>query len=322
MGAGVYVGELEANGRRLNNPHRLTLSAAKDFLGGWMPDSKAVLFWSDRNGTWDIFRQALDQAEAEPVVTGPGVKFLPAVSPDGAWILYLSSATAEGGTTTPVRIMGVPIQTGGHTRPTWFSTTTPVRIMRVPISGGAPQVVLEGRGINHPLACARFPAMLCVFSEPSPDGKQLILSAFDPVKGRGRELAKFNLNQPVTHYGWDVSPDGSRLAFAQDDEHEGRIQILILPLAGGEGREVNVKGHLGFCTLSWAKDGKGLYVSRLPITSGSLLLYVDLEGRAEVLWQQRLPSRWDTWGVPSPDGRHLALVGYTLESNVGLLEGF
>jgi serine/threonine protein kinase/Tol biopolymer transport system component len=294
-GAGVYVGELEANGRRLKNTRRLTLSEAWDNVGGWMPDSKAVLFWSNRNGTWDIFKQALDQAEAEPVVTGPDFKFQPVVSPDGSWILYLSSATAEVG------------------------ATTPVRIMRVPTSGGAPQLVVEGRGVNE-LACVRSPAASCLFSEEAPDRKQLIFSRFDPIKGRGRELTRFNLKQPVEDYGWDVSPDGSRLAFTQFDEHEGRIQIL--PLAGGEAREVNVKGHYGLYCLSWAKDGKGLYVSRLPTTSGSLLLYVDLEGRAEVLWGQRLPGGWGTRGFPSPDGRHLALAGYTVDNNVWLLENF
>jgi Tol biopolymer transport system component len=310
--AGVYIGELEAGGHRVNNPHRLTLSAAEDFFGGWTPDSKAVLFWSDRNGTWDIFKQALDQDEAEPVVTGPDLKSLPVMSPDGAWILYLSREAADVG------------------------ANNLKRIMRVPISGGAPQVVLELRGINERapfepmfeaavvgdrgLACAQSPASLCVFSELSPDANQLILSAFDPAKGRRRELTRFNLKQPVEGYGWDVSPDGTRLAFTQFDEHEGRIQIL--PLTGGEAREVNVKGHYGFYRLSWAKDGKGLYVSRLPATSGSLLLYVDLEGRAEVIWQQRIAGRWTTPGVPSPDGRHLALEGYTVESNVWLLENF
>ena len=296
--AGVYVGELEADGRRLNNTHRLTLSAARDFLGGWMPDSKAVLFWSNRNGTWDIFKQALDRAEAEPVVTGPDHKALPVASPDGAWILYLSREAAEVG------------------------ATTPVRVMRLPSSGGAPQAVLEGRGISdRGLACAQSPSTLCVFSEESPDGKQLILSAFDPVKGRGRELARFNLKRPVEDYGWDVSPDGSRLAFTQFDEHGGLIQILRV--AGGEARELNVKGHYGFYCLSWAKDGKGLYVSTLPTTSGSQLVFVDVEGRAEVLWQQRLGGRWDTRGVPSPDGRRLALEGYTAEDdNVRLLENF
>jgi len=289
----VYVAELEAEGRALKNPRRLTLEESNDYPGQWMPDSKAVLFQSDRNGTWGIYKQGLDQAAAEPVVTGVEYKEKPVLSPDGSWILYLSRASPA------------PAAAG------------PVRIMRVPTSGGPPQLVLEGRGISG-LACARSPAALCVFSESSPDRKQLIFSAFDPVHERGRELTRTNISR-VGNYSWDLSRDGLRLAFTQYDEREGRIQIL--PLAGKEAREVNVKGWNGFVGLSWAADGKGLFVSRNP-TSGNMLLYVNLEGRASVLWEQKLPGRWRTWGTPSPDGRYLALVGYNIDSNVWMLENF
>jgi Tol biopolymer transport system component len=296
MQADVYVGELGANGRRLRNPRRLTLNENDDYPGGWMPDSKAVLFQSNRNGTWDIFKQALDQAEAQPVVTGADYKRPPVLSPDGSWILYLSSATAQ------------------------VSPATPVRIMRVPSAGGAPELVVEGRGIDH-LACARSPATLCAFSEPSPDQKQLIFSAFDPLQGKGRELTRINFRkqppQMIADVSWDLSGDGLRLAFTQFGAGEGRIGIL--PLAGGEAREVNVKGWNGFYGLSWATDGKGLFVGALPIQT---LLYVDLEGRADVLWKQTLSFGSITWGVPSPDGRHLALAGYGADSNVWLLENF
>ena len=292
--ADVYVGELEANGHRLKNTRRLTLDERHDYPGAWMPDNKAVLFWSDRNGTWDIFKQALDQEAPELVVTGPDYKEEPILSPDGSWILYLSRASPES------------------------SATTPVRIMRVPTSGGPPQLVLDGRGING-LSCARSPASLCVFSERTPDQKQLIFSAFDPAHGRGRELTRINLRQPSSYCDWDLSRDGSRLAFTQFDDHEGRIEIL--PLAGGETREVIVKGWNGLWAIDWAPDGKGLFVSRKP-TSGNMLLYVDLEGRASVLWEQKHPGRWLTWGTPSPSGRYLALVGYSADSNVWLLENF
>jgi hypothetical protein len=53
-----------------------------------------------------------------------------------------------------------------------------------------------------------------------------------------------------------------------------------------------------------------------------MLLHVDPEGHAEVLWQQRIPGHWGTVGVPSPDGRHLALLGYTIDGNVWMLENF
>ncbi len=162
----------------MKNPHRLTLEESRNFPCHWMPDGKAVLFQSNRNGTWGIYKQGLDQTTAQPVVTGPDYKDWAVVSPDGSWILYLSSATGE------------------------VSPATPVRIMRVPTSGGAPQLVLEGRGIDY-LACARSPAALCVFSEQSPDHKQLIFSAFEPSQEqRRRELTRVNLKQPVESRIW------------------------------------------------------------------------------------------------------------------------
>jgi eukaryotic-like serine/threonine-protein kinase len=291
--ADVYVGELEAGSRRLKNSRRLTLNENDDYPGRWMPDNKAVLFWSNRNGTWDIFQQSLDQAEAQPVATGPDFKFWPSMSPDGSSILYLSIAPAQ----------------------TARTATTPVRIMRVPTSGGAPQLVLEGQGIYR-LACAQSRATNCVFSEQTPDGRQLIFSAFDPMHGRGRELTRINLQQPNASYDWDLSRDGSLLAFTSPNDSEGRIQIL--PLAGGEALQVKVKGRR-FVTLNWTADGKGLLVGE---PHDATLLYVDLEGRAEVLWQQRL-ALWATlWGVPSPDGRNLAMLGFTSENNVWMLENF
>jgi hypothetical protein len=112
-----------------------------------------------------------------------------------------------------------------------------------------------------------------------------------------------------------------RLAFAQYDLREGRIQIL--PLAGGEAHQVYVKGRSRLMSLLWAADGKGLLVGVGGYSvSNPTLLYVDLEGRAEVLWQQTTAILWGTWGVPSPDGRHLALVGYGADNNVWMLENF
>ena len=294
MQVDVYVGNLEANGRRLKNTRRLTLDENDDFPGQWMQDSKAVLFYSNRNGTWDIFKQTLDGAEARPIVTGPDFKRQPVLSPDGSWILYLSSATGQ------------------------ILPTTAVSAMRVSTSGGPPQLVLEGRGIER-LACARFPATMCVLTERTPDERQLIFSAFDPVNGRGNELTRINLRQPDNSFGWDLSRDGSRLAFTEYDEHEGRIQTI--PLVGGEAHAVNVKGWNRLWSLSWTADGKGLYVTTLP-SSGTMLLHVDLEGRAQVLWQQQFPGSWETWGVPSQDGQHLAVLGYGTDGNMWMLENF
>jgi len=292
----VEIGELEAGGRRLRNPRRLTLEESSDFPRQWMPDGKAVLFQSNRNGTWGIYKQGLDETTAQPVVTGPDYKDWPVVSPDGAWILYLSKASAGA------------------------NPTSPVRIMQVPTSGGAPQLVLEGRGVGR-LACTRSPASLCVFSEPSPDLKQLIFSAFDPAQApRRRELTRVNLLPSSHNYSWDLSADGSRLAFTQYDDREARIQIL--PLADREVREVNVTGRHDLTDLYWAADGRGLFVSAGE-GIGAALLYMDLEGHSQVIWRQRVPSfTYPAMGIPSPDGRYLAVLGVTTDGNMWLLENF
>jgi serine/threonine protein kinase len=292
--AHVYIAELEAGGRRVKNPRRLTVEETEDVPDNWMPDSKAVLFSSNRNATWGIYKQRLDQTSAEPIVIGPDPKHSPVVSPDGSWILYLSSADENR-----------------------------VRIMRAPTSGGPPQLVFEEKGIDR-LACARAPATLCVFSEPSPDQKQVIFAAFDPVKGRGRELSRVALGQERSwlwlsdNYTWDLSHDASHLAFAQYDRHQGRITILSL--SGGETREVNVKGQENLADSHWAADGRGLFVQ--GYSEVGRLLYVDLEGRAQVILPQNAQISVLGWGIPSPDGRYLAIVGRTDYSNVWLLENF
>ena len=295
----VYVGELEGGGRRLKNPRRLTLEECLNEPGAWMPDSKAVLFRSNRNGTWGIYKQGLDETTPQTIVTGPDEMNWPVVSQDGSWILYISGTTD---------ILGL--------------SSLPVRIMRVPASGGPPQLVLEGRGIEN-LACARSPSTLCVFSELNSDTRQLTLSAFDPLKGREQELARVNLKQRDFYsswYSWGLSPDGAQLAIAQFDEGEGPIQII--PLAGGKTREVNIKGWHGLTRLSWAADGRGMFVSPTA-GQGATVLYVDLEGRAQVIWKQKSGyAGVSDIRVPSPNGRYLALLGYTLDRNVWLLENF
>src|SRR6266705_205249 len=116
--ADVYVGELEKNGARLKMPRRLTPDDRNDFPTAWTPDSRAVLFFSDRNGKWDIFKQALDKRTADSIVEGTQNYVLPRVSADGASIFYHASLKSE-----------------------LFSWSEPANLMRVPISGGPPQLV-------------------------------------------------------------------------------------------------------------------------------------------------------------------------------------
>jgi len=294
---GVYVGDLEAGGQRLKTPpRRLTLDERNDWVTAWTPDSKAVLLISDRGGDFDIYQQALDQDSAEPFVATPQVDWSPRLSADGAWVIYVSCAKPED-----------------------LATPAPIQLRRVPVSGGSSQLVLTARGYyDH--RCARSPATLCVIAEQPEDEKQIIFTAFDPVKGRGREVTKIATDPGAVYgpkYNWDLSPDGSQIAL-QFSAGDNRIRLL--PLAGGAARELVVNGWYGFNGgPDWAPDGKGFYVSGSS-PRGVALLYIDLKGGASVVWEQKGGVR--TCGVPSPNGRHLAMDVWTMESNVWMIENF
>ena len=287
----VYLGELTAGGTRMNPPRRLTNDESDNIASAWTPDSKAVLFQSDRNGTWGIFKQGISQNTAEPVVTGPQNVSVPRLSADGNWLLY-------------------------EERPKTFGPSTPIRLMCIPAGGGAPQFVLETR--NEPdWRCARAPASLCTILEAGPDGKQLALTAFDPLKGRGKVLRTLE-NDPTNPFGGTVSPDGTTFALSRRGEAE--IHIRLLSLSGEADREFTVKGWPNLWGLDWSADGKGLYCGSVSPQSRTLL-YVDLKGNAKVLWQFKGVG-YAIAGVPSPDGHYLAILGNPINSNVWTLEGF
>jgi Tol biopolymer transport system component len=283
----VYVASLQGSGMRIASPGLLTLSEGENMPLDWTADSKAVIFASNRSGHWGIFRQSLDADTAEPIVSGTEVAVAARVSPDGAWILYL---------TAPKNV-----------RP-----STPVSLMRVAITGGPAQLVLVAR--LHGYRCAKASATMCVFCEQTPDRKQLIFTALDPLKGRGRELARFDAD-PTADYDWDLSPDASFIDIRKNREP----RLSMLSLTGQEPRELIVKGWSTLINLDWAADGKGLFTSG-PVERGSVLLYVDLQGNAHPLWEQR--GSLATWAIPSPDGRHLALSGWTKNTNFWMLENF
>src|SRR5260370_19234490 len=88
------------------------------------------------------------------------------------------------------------------------------KLMRVPIQGGPPQLVMTASIEEWP-RCARSPSSLCAIAERTPDRKQIVFTALDPVTGRGRELAKSD-TYPTKEYHWDLSPDGTRIALLKN----------------------------------------------------------------------------------------------------------
>jgi eukaryotic-like serine/threonine-protein kinase len=285
----VFVGDLQAGGKRITTPTRLTLDEKWNNPLAWTADSKAIVFYSSRTDVGGLYKQSLGQDTAEPLITekeGESLDSSASLSPEGSWVIY-TVRPSEG--------------------------AAPGRLMRVPTTGGTSQLVLTANLDGWP-RCARSPATLCAVAERSADRKQLVFTAFDPLKGRGRELTKFNTDA-AADYWWDLSPDGTRIAMVKN--RDGRIHIL--PLNGGAPQEIPVKGWNTLTTVTWAANGKGLFASSFT-DRGSVVLSVDPEGNARLLWEHL--GGIDTYAVPSPDGRHLAMRAWNLEGNLWMMENF
>jgi serine/threonine protein kinase len=311
----VYVASSPSAGTRISSPKLLTLNEGRNYPVAWTLDGRAVLVASDHNGKWEIYKRSLDRDAFETFTTpfyglqtmaGSGVldNVLPRLSPDGAWVLYLAPPSEE-----------LP--------------SAPAQLMRTPINGGKPEPVFTlQQGNFHALRCARSPANLCAIAENTADRTQLVFTAFDPVKGRGRELAKYGI-EPTSNaeYVWDLSADGKSLAVLKRSQNT----IDLLRLDGKASSIITARDRSSLQSLDWAADGKKLFVSSLT-NDGSLLLQLDLKGNSNVLWESKgvvqpvstpfLGGPAVPWAVPSPDGRHLAICVWNMSANIWMIENF
>jgi Tol biopolymer transport system component/DNA-binding winged helix-turn-helix (wHTH) protein len=287
----VYVARLEANGTRLDPPKRLTLDERQDFPYAWTPDSKQVIFASDRDGAFHIFRQSPDENVPELIVGGNQQWVLPRLTPDGKQIVYLEF-------------------------PWLYDKAHVNRMLRVSLSGGPPELILEGPGISN-LQCARLPSTLCLYSQI--DDKRMTFFSFDPVSGKGRDVAHIDDDIPYS-FNWSLSPDGSMLALAKKMDVAVQPEIRLLMLRDHTERILKVNAWSGISSLDWSADGKNLWVRASTTTGTNGLLNVDLQGRVRpVLEQTKMAVGW---AIPSPDGRYLALWQADGNANVGMIENF
>jgi Tol biopolymer transport system component len=307
----VYVGTLEKGGLRLTATHRLTLDDRMDWPGGWLRGSDSILFFSDRNGNFDVFKQGIKDRTPIEIIADSEEKREPQLSPDGSWILYLTFPRAQG---------GLPPASG--------------RLMRVPVSGGSPELVLQANGYpgsarvprERWLPSARgYPDFRCssrivVASPPcvlsEVNGKQVVFSAFDPQVGKRSELTRIDVDPSDTF--WALSPDGSRIAFGKFEGRGGHIHIL--DLTGGKAREIGVKGWSHITSVGWSADGRSLFATNWASMAASVLR-VELDGETHPLYKAPSSMQLER-PVSSPGGHYLAFGEVATTSNAWMIENF
>ncbi len=290
----VYLGELGNNNAELKSPQRLTLNAAINWFGSWSPDGKNIVFTSNRDGSYNVYVQGVQERSPRALATGPEEQLSPVVSPDGKWVLYIQWP----------KVVAPKLTVSGG------------KVMRVPLAGGAPEFVMDVKGTftldSDPVtALLNLPNLRCplngecVVAEANEQG--LVFTAFDPMQGRKKELAKAEGAPDLM--AWNISPDGTRIAVSEFDYKVGKLQILSAD--GASPQKFTMSEWANLSGVSWSSDGKSLFLLSYS-SRGTAVLHSDLSGHATMLYR---PS-WDVWAVqPSPDGKTLAFAPLIDNSN-------
>lgn len=289
----VFVGDLTANESRLQNSRRLTLDDNYNLPSAWTPDSREVLFSSERPSNRVMYRQAIDPGSSAQLVT-PSVNtnfYLAGLSPDRSGIL----------------LEGEPLD------------SRKMGLYRVDPKDGAARLLFN-TGALVLFSCSDKTANLCVFGRPTEEKNELVVVAFDPLGSPGKELLRIPLENGSNadvgfDYWWQLSPDGSKIGIVKKHGN----QIRLVPLSGRPTRTISINGYSDLLEFFWAIDSQSMFVSSLE-PGGASLLHVWLSGEAQPIWHR--PQSTHTWGFPSPDGRHLAIMDANSESNVWLISNF
>jgi hypothetical protein len=291
--AAALVGDLDDNGTRLIHSRRLMIDDNINIPLAWTPDSREVIFSSQRAATRQIYRQALDQGSTSYLITSsPGLNFYMArMSPDGAWLVVEGEPSGQGD----------------------------MALYRVPIGGGNSQLLFHVDGLTQ-YWCTGKIANFCVMGRPDPGKHELAISSFDPLSARQKDLLRIPLEPGRDagvglDYAWQLSPDGLWIAIAK--RHGNTIRLV--PLGENQAREITVNGYADLMDLNWAVNSRSLFVSSLG-PDGATLLHVDLEGDAQPIWLQ--PQATSFWGFPSPDARHLAISSESRETSAWMISNF
>jgi DNA-binding winged helix-turn-helix (wHTH) protein/Tol biopolymer transport system component len=279
----VFITEPDRGNHRWKAPRRLTLDTNESVATAWTADSKAVLFVSDRSGTWKLFKQNIDETTAEVLVEGRSMRF-PRLSADGLQVIYLVESQ----------------------RPDRSVTAS---LMSKPLAGGPPRLILRENGITN-YQCARAPSQLCIFSKLV--GSDHVLVSFDLEHGAGREI--MGIPSGLSH--WSLSPDGSRLALVLDPH-----RIRFLSPETGAAHEVNLNDWPVF-NVDWSADGARVFIRSVTPAGVPVILALNEAGKAEVVIEGRVDSHF-TFFIQSPDGRHGILEMPTPDdNNAWMVENF
>ena len=284
----VFVGQLDEGGTHLGKVRQLTRNQGDNIPTSWSREGTGVLFMSNRNGTYDIFKQGIGDSSAEALVAGPENEGRAFYGLGGSQLFYWTWPAMDG-----------------------LSPRT-ARLFREATSGGRPKEVLSAVSGVVTVRCPPGASDSCVVVIADPQRKDLVVNTLNPLVGRLIERERIPLG-PLEGCQWDLSSDGAMLALLN---RSGGIQFHRI--ADGSVHNVPLKDWAeGLRGISWSPDG-GRVFATWEASNSYALLSIGLNGDTRMLWQTPHSALSDP--VPSPDGHYFAFGGRAPHRNAYLVE--
>jgi Tol biopolymer transport system component len=306
-------------------PVRVTEDAAVDFSPFWSPDGKTLYFGSDRGGSFNLWRVAIDEktgrthGEPEPVTLPTTWAGIFPGSFRGA------RSRARIAFTAPAELMTIEKVT---LEPATLAAAGPPAVLRrgstmfldLEVSPDGANLVTRTQGATE---------NLCVLTADGASLRQLTRDSFRNRSARwspdGQRIF-FYSNRSGAYGVWTIKPDGSDMTrvgalpdaswAAPVPSPDGALialgrpstgHVVVAPLAPAAAGSGAVPAPLleieGKWAWDWSPDGRQLLVSRRGAVSGSGVLLCEVPGgRCEVLAPNAEQGRF------FPDGKHVGYV--------------
>jgi Tol biopolymer transport system component len=263
---------------------------ANDFVFGWSPDGKSILFASDRDGTFSfyILKVTEGKAQGNPALVKSGIGSVEALgfTPDGSFYYGITQQRSD------VYIAELDPETGKILSP-------PTKhITRFEGNNKEPDYSPDGEHLAY--ITVQHPYVSNVGSRFG--GEVLVIRSLET--GQGREIIP-----GLSHFGYPRwSPDGNSIivvdwstnnsmAYYQIDAQSGNMKTVLSP---DEGMRL-------FGRHEWSLDGRSFYYGRIGEDRQiSQIMVRELESGTEKVIYQSKPSVEQL--SMSPDGHWLAIL--------------
>ena len=271
-------------GAQAPKPTVTKLTEPQDDYPDMSPDGGTILFQSNRSGTWQLWRLARDGSDIARVTNDGFNHRQPAWSPDGKLVAYSSDRGLSGGqraiwlmaapgADTSLRPRKLSAGSGQDVHPKWLPDGRGLVFNRIAADGkqadvyvvtldGRERMIELGAGLNTYAGIDPAGRILVYRGTTTETGSSGTVENSDIFAAAPDGSGKKRLTDDPAFDGWPaISPDGTTIAFGSRRGGD-KFRIFLMPIQGGEAREVASPAGYHYTQPAWARDGKSLIVYR------------------------------------------------------------